>query len=96
MKKFGKKLARIKFRQAKIWREHVIRSEMESKPENIGSKKGPESEILRNSPEFRSEFPTKVVSEYIIAERCETKQVVGVSTDRPSYRQTNLDDRWTI
>jgi hypothetical protein len=24
-----------------------------------GSKKGPESEILRNSPEFRPDFPTK-------------------------------------
>jgi hypothetical protein len=59
MKKFGKKLAGKKFRQAKIWREHVIRSENESKPENLGSKMGPESEILRNSPEFRSDFPTK-------------------------------------
>jgi len=53
-------MAGTKFRQAKIWREHVIRSETETKPENIGSKKGPESEILRNSPEFRSDFPTKL------------------------------------
>jgi len=62
MKKFGKKLAGKKFRQAKIWREHGIRSENESKPENLGSKMGPESEILRNSLEFRSDFPTKAPS----------------------------------
>ena len=37
----------------------MIRSEPETELEEIGSKKGPESEILRNSPEFRSEFTTK-------------------------------------
>ena len=43
-----------------MWQERLFRSEPESEPKKIGSKKGPESEILRNSPEFRSEFPTKI------------------------------------
>ena len=43
-----------------MWRERLFRGEAESESEKIGSKMGPESEILWNSAEFHPESTTKV------------------------------------